>query len=400
MIHEIRVSNFYSVRDEVVLDLRVAKNAPELPRFRTSHSRPDVRLPVVIALVGPNASGKSTLLRALASTLRFATHSFELGVDQDIPGFQPFLASDALSLPTSIVVEFDALWLDPENPELFRYELQIANGAKRRTVLREVLWHSPSRGKRRAMRRLFERKVGDKVYTGPEMGLRANDARLESLRDNASLISTLAKLNVPLAQKIYLDLTRTQIADSGNFLRTAPEFQWVLKHYLENPERLQRLNRELRRVDIGIKKMTIEPSASGPLAFFEHDGLALPILLNEESAGTRHFVGIFPTLDFVLAAGHLGIIDEFDSFFHPILISELFRWFHDPERNPHKAQLFVTLHNATVLDDLEKPEIFFVEKEKGATRAYSAQDVQGLRRERRLLDKYLSGALGALPRIG
>lgn len=401
MIHEIRVSNFYSIREEVVVDLRLARNAPNLPRFPGSHSRLDTRLPTVVAFIGPNAAGKSTILRALAATLNFAIASFDLNVDQDIPVFQPFMSNDMMQKPTRIVVEFDARWLDPEAPSLFRYELEIANRPPSRKVVRyEALSHSPARGRRRAMKRLFERDSDRKIYVAPEMGLKVRDARLDSLRDNASVISTLAKLNVDLAQRIWTDLARTQIAASKHILRTPAEFQPVLKHYLDYPEKLERLNRELRRFDVGIRRMVIERTASGPLALFDHDALDLPVVLTEESSGTQHFVGIFPALDFVLTDGHIAVVDEFDSYFHPSLVTELMRWFQDPERNPRKAQLFVTLHNATVLDDLEKPEIFLVEKQGGATQVYGAQDIQGLRRERRLLDKYLSGALGALPRIG
>lgn len=401
MIHEIRVSNFYSIRDEVVIDLRLARNAPALPRFPASHSRPDTRLPTVIAFIGPNAAGKSTILRALAATLNFAIASFDLNVDQDIPVFQPFMSTDMMQKPTRIVVEFDARWLDPDAPSLFRYELELENRPPTRKVVRyEALSHAPATGRRRAMKRLFERHADGKIYVAPEMGLKARDARLDSLRDNASVISTLAKLNVDLAQRIWTDLARTQVAASRHVLRTPAEFQPVLKHYLDYPEKLERLNRELRRFDVGIRRMVIERTASGPLALFDHDALDLPVVLTEESSGTQHFVGIFPALDFVLADGHIAVVDEFDSYFHPVLVAELMRWFQDPERNPHRAQLFVTVHNATVLDELEKPEIFLVEKQGGATQVYGAQDVQGLRRERRLLDKYLSGALGALPRIG
>ena len=65
MIHRLSVSNYHSVREEVVLDLRIPGTAPDLPCFRRSAARPDVRLPAVAVLMGPNGSGKTTLLRAL-----------------------------------------------------------------------------------------------------------------------------------------------------------------------------------------------------------------------------------------------------------------------------------------------------------------------------------------------
>ena len=72
MIHTFSVSNFRSIREEVVLDLRIPKTAPDLPRFRRSIAKPDVRLPSVVTFMGPNGSGKTALLDALVSTARVA----------------------------------------------------------------------------------------------------------------------------------------------------------------------------------------------------------------------------------------------------------------------------------------------------------------------------------------
>ena len=58
-------------------------------------------------------------------------------------------------------------------------------------------------------------------------------------------------------------------------------------------------------------------------------------------------------------------------------------------------------HHAGLPDELEKEEIFIVEKDEGgASQIHGAQDVRGLRRDLRLYPKYRSGALGGIPRIG
>ena len=61
MIHSFSVTNYHSIREEVVLDLRIPKTAPDLPRFRQSQVKPDIRLPSVAVLMGPNGSGKNNL---------------------------------------------------------------------------------------------------------------------------------------------------------------------------------------------------------------------------------------------------------------------------------------------------------------------------------------------------
>ena len=75
MIHRFWVSNYRSIREQVVLDLRIPGTAPDQPRFRRSTVKPGVRLPTVAVLMGPNGSGKTTLLRALAATARIASYA-------------------------------------------------------------------------------------------------------------------------------------------------------------------------------------------------------------------------------------------------------------------------------------------------------------------------------------
>lgn len=403
MIHKISISNYRSIR-EAVIDLRIPKNAPELPRFRSSHSQPDVRLPTVITIVGANGAGKSNVLFALGATLRFVVTSFDTGVSDFIPGFNPFWSETEISKTTRIEILFDAIWLN-DTPQLFKYELELNNSkdaGQSQSVKLEALSYFPSGdSKRRAAKRIFERDEHSVRFVGDDLGISKSDARLKSVRPNASVISTLAKLNVDLPMRIAADLSRTHMLSSPHasvqFLNNPTQ---VLQHYLQAPQRLERLNAQISRFDIGIDRIEVMPGQNGPYAIFHHPGLLHPIPLHEESAGTKHLLSIFPQIDFTLETGRICVIDEFDSFFHPMLIAEIFSWFQDPIRNPQRAQLLVTLQNSMVIDDLEKPELFLAEKIDNETSVYCAQDIGGLRREKSLLTKYRSGALGALPKIG
>jgi hypothetical protein len=91
MIHEITIENFGSIRDALTINFRVARNAPEMDRFRRSVSRQDVRLPTVAAFVGPNGCGKSAILRAVIATLNFLINSSEIAPGSPIQYFIPFL---------------------------------------------------------------------------------------------------------------------------------------------------------------------------------------------------------------------------------------------------------------------------------------------------------------------
>ena len=176
----------------------------------------------------------------------------------------------------------------------------------------------------------------------------------------------------------------------------------VTRFYRDNPEMVDRLSDRLQRSDLGIERMRLERLPDGQwVLVFDHQGLDMPVILSNESTGTRHLVHVFPQLDMVLQTGHIAIMDALDSELHMELVREVLRWFQRPETNPNGTQLICSLHNVSVLDDLDKEEVFIVEKSRdGATLAHGARQVARVRRTENLQKLYRSGALGGLPVFG
>jgi hypothetical protein len=401
MIHKIAIENFFSIADRQELVFKVPGNTPDVPRFKPSRAFPETRLPVLIGFFGPNASGKSTILRALVAAAAFAGQSFSLGVGANIPLFQSYMRKDWWHRPSIISIDFDGQLTQEQPASLFRYELHIAHEpdvtgyAVAKTVAYEALTYAP-KGKQR---KLFERK-GQTFSFGKEFEIPDNDPRVQSIRPNASIVSTLAQLNHKLSIDFSKSLAGIQTNISG-FDKANLHPNQMLPFYVQNPDYLEHLNRELKRLDVGLEEMVIEQGNAGLFAKFNHTGLDAPIFMNEESAGTRRFIEIFPRLQFVLENGSIAIIDELDTDLHPLLVPELFRWFSDPIRNKSGAQLFFTAHNPALLDEMEKEQVFFTGKSSGQpTSVYGARDIKGLRREPSLMKKYLAGELGAVPYIG
>lgn len=379
------------------MDFNVPANAPDLGCFRDSRAVPGQRLPLIIGLYGPNASGKSTALRAITTTASFVQHSFTLAPNIAIPLFNPYAHNNWWKLPTKIIIEYDGQLAENAPAAVFRYELHIGNDPNKfgSEVVYEALFYAPN-GK---FRRIFERHQ-QKFIFGREFGITGGDSRIQSIRPNASVISTLAQLNHKISSDFILSLQGLQTNIIG-LDKANGGLNNALSFYAQSPDDLQRLNRELSRLDLGLEEMKIHPGNTGPIATFKHFGLDCDIVLAQESMGTRRFIEIFPLLQFVLDNGGLAVIDELDTDIHPLVIPELFRWFYDKQRNPRGAQLLFTAHNPAILDELEKEQVFFSEKPSGKpTRIYGAREIKGLRREPSLMKKYLSGELGAVPHIG
>ncbi len=403
MIHTFSVSNYYSVREEVVLDLRIPGTAPALSRFRRSTAKPDIRLPSVVVFMGPNGSGKTTLLDALLATSRIASSASPAEETSPLT-FLPFSSTETRDKPTRFCVEIEADWLAPDQVRhLFRYELAVKRGdagVKDTFFQREVLSYFP-KGR---PRRLFERGApGEPIYVSSELGLTPRDDRLKAIRADASVIATLALLNVPLAVRIAewmrafsfysniihrekLKLPTQTMVDA--FDESAPEVRdWLVRH--------------IQASDLGIQDMRILEQADKKEVFFDHRGLDRLVPLPFESSGTKRLFHLLPQLYFALNDGIPVVLDEVDGDLHVDMAGEILGWFRSQETNSSGAQVFVSSHNVGLLDDLEKEEVFIVEKDRdGATRVYSAQDVRGLRRDARLYPKYRAGVLGGIPQIG
>jgi hypothetical protein len=397
MIHKISLENFFSVADKQEINFRVPANAPDLPCFRPSRSAAHQRLPLIIGLYGPNASGKSTVLRAITTIGWFVQHSFTIAPANAIPLFNPYAHNDWWNRPSKIAIEFDGYLTENMPAAIFRYELHVNNEPNK--FGKEVSYESLSYAPKGKFRRIFERHE-QKFSFGSEFGITNSDSRVQSIRPNASVISTLAQLNHKISGGLthWLVGLQTNIQGLGKAQGTISS---ALNYYAQRPDYLQGLNRELSRLDLGLQEMKILPGNPGPTAVFKHFGLDCDIVLAQESRGTHRFIEIFPLLQYVLDVGGIAVIDELDTDIHPVIVPEIFRWFYDKERNPHGAQLLFSAHNPAILDELEKEQVFFTEKPSGKpTQVYGASEIKGLRREPSLMKKYLSGELGAVPHIG
>ena len=120
-----------------------------------------------------------------------------------------------------------------------------------------------------------------------------------------------------------------------------------------------------------------------------------------ESHGTRAFIKMYPYILAALKNGGVVLVDEMDAAIHPLLLPELLRWFYDKNgRNQNNAQLWLTCHSASLLEDLQKEEIVICEKDRqGRTRIFSLMDVK-VRRDENHYRKYLGGAYGGIPYLG
>ena len=404
MIHTFSVSNFRSIRENVVLDLRIPGTAPDLPRFRRSVANPKLRLPAVVVLMGANGSGKTALLDALVSVARVAGLSVPAGPDTaPITMLTPFFSEPWVGEPTEICLEFEGDWLAPgKPPELFRYEL-VAERKPWRPNSERFRYEALSYFPKGRARRLFERPGPNRqTYSSVDFGVTGKDPRLKAVRPDASVISTLAQLNVPVAMRLAEWLsTLGALTNIVNYQSFRPPAHRVADLFQKVPKLSDWFSERIQCSDLGISGFSVTGSGNEKTLSFRHQGIDTLMDLYIESRGTKRLVKILPQLYRGLAEGIPVVFDEIDGDLHVDIVADILSSFRSHKTNPQDSQLFITTHNVGLLDDLEKEELFVAEKTRdGATRLHGAQDVKGLRRDVRLYPKYRAGVLGGVPRIG
>ena len=407
MLYKLEIDNFFSIRDPQVLDLSIDSKVPDPEgRFATIFDGADVRVPKVIALYGANASGKTTVLRALEFIVAMIRDSV---TRTGFPGCERFNDRESRDRPIRLAIELGGIMnLTPEvmrraeagetvEKGIYRYELEIevSEGMPRRIVAEALRQKPNGQGK---WQRVYERDAEGRVKDSKSFSLSGFQHLVKTLAGNHTVLSSFAKFQHPAAQLFVATARRA-------FFLIEPVHSFgdrdVMEYLKSHPNVVSRLTDELSRIDVGVEGLRFQLSPNGHDLMFKHAGLQaeMPWLL--ESHGTRAFIKMFPFIMSALDTGGVVAIDEMDAAIHPVVLPELVRWFYDKHRrNKFDAQLWLSCHSASLLDDLNKEEIVVCEKNRqGRTHLHSLMDVK-VRRDENHYRKYLSGAYGGVPHIG
>lgn len=107
MVLEIRLSNMFSFRDEVTLDLQAAKIQTKKARGLEGNlfSVDGEQMLKSVALFGANASGKSNVIKAIRACVNMVRSSHNYNVDTRF-AISPFKFEDYANKPSSFYIRF------------------------------------------------------------------------------------------------------------------------------------------------------------------------------------------------------------------------------------------------------------------------------------------------------
>lgn len=413
MLLRFTLANYLSVRDEQELTLIALDDSPDISLIPIPNAK-EKALPAV-GIYGPNASGKSNILRAIGFVAQAVRNSHQHWQPEHGIPRTPFLLDTASRYrPTRFVVEFVA--------EGVRYEYGFTCTDEH--FEEEWLSSFPQRRERK----LFHRQGGVVSFGSSLKERRKLEIVAELARPNSLFLSTATANNLdqfrPVAQWFATRLRGTWI----NFELLSPEF--TVKRYNTTEDR-QRILDFLRYADLNVvgintNKMNIPADemrtlkAIAEVVGIEFDEVNIPpqidllhrtadgdfaLPLATESNGTRSWLSLAGGVVQTLGSGGTLVVDELDANLHPTVAAALVDLFQNPETNTTGAQIIFNTHDVTLLGPvgfarLHRDQVWFTERgDDQATRLFPLTEYRvrdGLDNVER---KYLNGRFGALPLI-
>ena len=379
MVLEIRLSNMFSFRDEVTLDLQAAKIQTKKARELEGNlfSVDGEQMLKSVALFGANASGKSNVIKAIRACVNMVRSSHNYNVDTRF-AISPFKFEDYANKPSSFYICFLLNGVEYEYSFSFMHD----------EIITETLYYYPNGRKSLVFRRDESRGTEKKdIYEFKTVIKRPFD-----VADNTSkktlYISRASQMDREIAQKIFLFFCNDIVLD----------YQVANIDSLDNlfKERKEQMLEVLRTADSDIIDFKIQNNAittfhrTNPSVAFDFE--------TEESEGTKTLFRMMVRMIGIIHEGKMLLVDEIDNSLHTQLVEFVIGMFN----HSNHAQLIYTIHNTHLLntDFQRRDQVYFVNKrEDGSSDLYSLFDFKDFRDTLDMEKAYLQGRFDAIPTI-
>lgn len=379
MVLEIRLSNMFSFRDEVTLDLQAAKIQTKKARELEGNlfSVDGEQMLKSVALFGANASGKSNVIKAIRACVNMVRSSHNYNVDTRF-AISPFKFEDYANKPSSFYIRFLLNGVENEYSFSFMHD----------EIITETLYYYPNGRKSLVFSRDESRGTEKKdIYEFKTVIKRPFD-----VADNTSkktlYISRASQMDREIAQKIFLFFCNDIVLD----------YQVANIDSLDNlfKERKEKMLEVLRTADSDIIDFKIQNNAittfhrTNPSVAFDFE--------TEESEGTKTLFRMMVRMIGIIHEGKMLLVDEIDNSLHTQLVEFVIGMFNHSDH----AQLIYTTHNTHLLntDFQRRDQVYFVNKrEDGSSDLYSLFDFKDFRDTLDMEKAYLQGRFDAIPYI-
>lgn len=397
MILKIELENFFSIKDRIRIDFRAANINNRQTRDLSYNIMTWNGVPILksIGLFGPNASGKSNILKSIAfcCTLVLGSH---LNNEGNTFNFEPFKFDGYAKNPSCFLIDFVY-----ENIE-YEYSFELTQNR----IIRESLYYYPN--KRRA--KVFSRSERGKYSFGGSVISKPGDVVTNTGEKNLFL-SRASSMNREIAQKVYRYFMSQFMLGLANVndmvvLESFKTYKRIILKALEICD-IDITDIKVRKEQIPVPVLPMPGQTE--MQFKMMDSLHFKtthrnqasVMFDmdlEESNGTRKLFQILLRLLDVVRGEKSIMMDEFDTGLHTRLADFILDLIHASK----SSQLLFTSHNTNLIDmkRLRRDQIVFVNKSgDGATNVYSLYDFKDFRENMDAQKGYIQGRFDAVPYV-
>jgi AAA15 family ATPase/GTPase len=419
MIIDFTVSNFRSIKDEQTFSFYTESIGTHLPENVCYPAGDKIGVLKSAGLYGANASGKSNLLLAFQALRYIVVRSGDLKEGDEIIHDPYMLAEDSKLLPTRFEIEFFVRSVENSQTKILRYRYCVAFTAYE--IVEESLHFYPS--SQEAL--VFNRNKSDSWQTIPFGSLyKGGKKRIPFFSNNSYLSKSGDSADTPqMIRDVYNYFRKSHLHVGVN--ERVGKLNWF-----EDATLVHKVSRLLSLVDTGISYISIEERTDLDIdnlkipddipeeiklmllkdrkykPLFLHlteTGNSEPFEEKKESAGTRKLFHLAPLIIETLSKGSVMIMDELDNNMHPFMADLIIKLFNDPRINKVNAQLIFSTHNINLMSPelLRRDQIWFAEKQQGASRFFSLDDFdkKKVKPQSPFNQWYAEGRFGAIPTI-
>jgi AAA15 family ATPase/GTPase len=389
MIHSIKIRNFNGFKEETLMDFTV--NNRVKPSSKYAETDAGERVSKVNVIVGPNASGKTTILRALtdikwllASSVRDTRRVDNL--------FDPH--ANQKTEPSYLGVDFGI------GADLYTYSVEV-EGVR---IKSESMTVRKMNQVRQSNKIVFSREWNSKSkkYSFGEYAMTVKLPLNELDRimlEDTSINAIAAFFGDKEAQKIakyWKDMTTNVELGRHSFIVYGMQAQAVFERVSRNKESASDFFDSIKAYN---RNMTSYNPKTGMVTFGQGEKSYL-LDVTQLSSGTTQLVVIKDKLEKALKTGSVALIDEFDAYLHPTWLADLVSQFMDPAINKKNAQLITTTHNPQVLNMLDQYQIFVADTVDDNAEVSRLDEIKGVRADDNFFANYMSGRYGGIPEVG
>lgn len=399
MLLQFKCKNHSVFYNETILDLTATQ---EKNYTDTLFDIKNTKVLPIIEIHGANASGKTSILDALAYMFYMIKFSNKMDVNDALPTV-PFAFSEKAKKENSeyeisiIIEETEYRYGFSLNANsfveewLYKKKISSGNDTKQKTIFerdKDKVTFAPSYNKYKGIWNFLENSINlniNKSLVLSNIAIKEEKGELRSIYDYITKSSF--KIDNNLNQKISINILKNNTSVYVLFEKLLKEFDPCLIR-LDIKEDVKTTGEKTYNIsgvhrDIKTKKEKMIP-------------------LSLESSGTIKMFDVLPSILINLEVGGILCFDELDTKLHPLLFRRIVNMYKDKNINKNNAQIIYTSHSTVLLNskELRRDEIYFVEKNNlGISTLYSLSEFRNIRIDSDYEKRYLTGEFGAIPFI-